>query len=262
MFYSFVLSRKAFKYFSRVKYSSLEWNKAQLQSNSSKWEDVHQIQDAWMFLNLEWYIGKALFFAVLPQDLICSPGRHLSFVVFLSLFWHVVVHEKMRRNISLTGSLLSPFINHWHGNETVLTKREMDRGIQMQKHYMYIHPFALLVAASHAGISTTGTISESTIRNATKTWSDLKEDKKNLRGLVLHCSVFTGWQLESWFIDSLFKCDKATDLWLLRQWLHLSRVCARFLQSLSKKPHLHGSKIQTYLKFSSHSLPTLSMGKL
>lgn len=49
MFYSFVVSRKAFKYFSRVKYSSLEWNKAQLQSNSSKWEDVHQIQDAWMF---------------------------------------------------------------------------------------------------------------------------------------------------------------------------------------------------------------------
>lgn len=172
---------------------------------------------------------KSTVFAVLPQDLICSPGRHLSFVVFfLSLFWHVVVHEKMRRNISLTGSLLSPFINHWHGNETVLTKREMDRGIQMQKHYMYIHPFALLVAASHAGISTTGTISESTIRNATKTWSDLKEDKKkNLRGHLCYTAVFS--QGGSLSLDSLILCSNVTKPQISDYWDN-DYICFVFVQ--------------------------------
>lgn len=84
---------------------------------------------------------KSSSFAILPQDLICFPGKHLGLFVFLSSFWHVVVHEESKRNIPLTGSLLSPYINHWHGNETILTKKEMDRGIQMQKHYTHIHPF-------------------------------------------------------------------------------------------------------------------------
>lgn len=180
--------------------------------------------DVFEFRVIHW---KSTFFAVLPQDLICSPGRHSSFVVFLSLFWHVVVHEKMRRNISLTGSLLSPFINHWHGNETVLTKREMDRGKQMQKHYMYIHPFALLVAASHAGISTTGTISESTIRNATKTWSDLKEDKKNLRGHLCYTAVFS--QDGSLSLDSLILCSNVTKPQISDYWDN-DYICLMFVQ--------------------------------
>lgn len=190
--------------------------------------------DVFEFRVIHW---KSTFFAVLPQDLICSPGRHLSFVVFLSLFWHVVVHEKMRRNISLTGSLLSPFINHWHGNETVLTKREMDRGIQMQKHYMYIHPFALLVAASHAGISTTGTISESTIRNATKTWSDLKEDKKTLRGHLCYTAVFS--QDGSLSLDSLILCSNVTKPQISDYWDN-DYICLVFVQGFcslfQKKP--------------------------
>lgn len=133
----------------------------------------------------------------------------------------------MRRNISLTGSLLSPFINHWHGNETVLTKREMDRGKQMQKHYMYIHPFALLIAASHAGISTTGTISESTIRNATKTWSDLKEDKKNLRGHLCYTAVFS--QDGSLSLDSLILCSNVTKPQISDYWDN-DYICLVFVQ--------------------------------
>ena len=116
------------------------------------------------------------FFAILPQDLICSPGKHLG-LFFLSSFWHVVVHEESKRNIPLTGSLLSPYINHWHGNETVLTKREMNRGIQMQK-TLRTHSFLpLLSPVSHKGTSAIGTTSEWTIRNATKVWSDLKGKK-------------------------------------------------------------------------------------
>lgn len=139
----------------KVKYSCLKRPPFQLQPSVFKWEDAHQIQDAWMFTSLEWYDGKALFFTILSQDLICSPCKHLG-LFFLSLFWHVVVHEESKRNIPLTGSLLSPYINHWHGNETVLTKREMDRGIQMQKHYTHIHRLPV----SHKGTSATGTTSE------------------------------------------------------------------------------------------------------
>lgn len=40
--------------------------------------------------------------------------------------------RRAKRNIPLTGRLLSPDINHRHGNETVLTKGETDGGIQMQ----------------------------------------------------------------------------------------------------------------------------------
>lgn len=48
------------------------------------------------------------------------------FFLFLSLFWHFVVCAESNKNILLAGSLLSPDINHRHGNET---KKEMDRWI-------------------------------------------------------------------------------------------------------------------------------------
>lgn len=55
-----------------------------------------------------------------------------GFAVFIFLFDTLLFMRRAKRNIPLTGRLLSPDINHRHGNETVLTKGETDGGIQMQ----------------------------------------------------------------------------------------------------------------------------------
>lgn len=91
-------------------------------------------------MGLEWWWKSSSFCNIATRPNL-FPRQAFGFCFFLSSFWHVVVHEESKRNIPLTGSLLSPYINHWHGNETILTKKEMDRGIQMQKHYTHIHPF-------------------------------------------------------------------------------------------------------------------------
>lgn len=51
---------------------------------------------------------------------------------FIFLFDMLLFMRRAKRNIPLTGRLLSLDINHRHGNETVLTKGETDGGIQMQ----------------------------------------------------------------------------------------------------------------------------------
>lgn len=102
------------------------------------------------------YHGKTGFSWLLTKK--NQPIMFHFWLVFNLYFWHAAVHEESRRNIPLTGALLSPYINHWHGNETVLTKREMDTRIQMQKHYIHRHlPPASL---SHKGTSANGATSE------------------------------------------------------------------------------------------------------
>lgn len=59
-------------------------------------------------------------------------GKPFGFAVFIFLFDVLLFMRRVKRNIPLTGRLLSLDINHQHGNETVLTKGETDGGIQMQ----------------------------------------------------------------------------------------------------------------------------------
>ncbi len=81
----FVLNMNDSVCVSKVKYSALKSYKFQLQPSIFKWEDAHQIQDAWMFI--EWHDEKAFFFflfcniATRPN---LFPWQHLGlFFIFI-----------------------------------------------------------------------------------------------------------------------------------------------------------------------------------
>lgn len=48
-----------------------------------KWEDAHQIQDAWMFMSLEWHDGKALFLCNIATRPNLFPRQAFGFVFYL-----------------------------------------------------------------------------------------------------------------------------------------------------------------------------------
>lgn len=49
-------------------------------------------------MSLEWYDGKALFFSILPQDLICSPRKHLGY--FFYLYFDMLLFMRRAKEIS------------------------------------------------------------------------------------------------------------------------------------------------------------------
>lgn len=133
---------------------------------------------------------------------------------FLSVFWHVVVHEESKRNIPLTGSLVFPNINRWHVNETVLTERKM---IEEYKCKYYTHS-SCSPSSPKFHIKALQQL-EQLLNKQLGMQHSLKWFKRQnacLRRLWVF--VFMGWQLqlinEDQVFDSLLKYDKAMDFWL------------------------------------------------
>lgn len=171
-----------------------------------------------------WWKSSFCFLLYCQKTQFFIPPRQAFGFVFYLPFDMLLFMRRAKRNIPLTGALLSPDINHWHGNETILTKGETDGGIQMQRHYADIPSVPLLFSISHKGTSPFGTTSEWTIRGATKVWCGFKG--WDMRGdfCIHHFNIYSTYF--PWFPSC---CQSGNGfsfhLGMFEEWLSWEQIC-------------------------------------